>query len=127
MILRSLLRLFSYAFQALFIFVTAAMAVITRVGAPQTVNFPLLPRGGTWALAATAAIGTVILLLAVRGKAQPLYRIWSLIVLFLVVRYFFFTDFAFTPDTSGVFVALAVVLCAFTAFIGSGIKVAKPR
>jgi ABC-type branched-subunit amino acid transport system permease subunit len=103
------------------------MAVITRIGAPHTVNFSLLPWSGAWALAAAAVIGALILLLAVRGKAQSIYRLWSLIVLVLVVRYFFFTDYSYTPGTNGVFIALSIILCAVIAFFGSGIRVAKAR
>ena len=122
---RTSLRLFSYAFHALFIFVASAMAVIAMVGEPQTVNFYLLPWEGrtlVWGLLALALIGAAVLFLAVRGRAQATYRIWSLLVLALVVRYFFFSDYAFTPDTGEFTYALCLVLATLLALFGAGVK-----
>ena len=126
-VLHSLLRLFSYAFNALFVFVASAMAVITSIGQPHTLNFHLLPWQGRtllWGLVALALIGAVILMLAVRGRAQAVYRLWSLLVLALVVRYFFFSDYAFTPDSGEFTFAVGIILCAVVSFLGAGIPVA---
>ena len=120
--LRAFLRLFSYVFHALFVFVTLAMAVITLVGGPQTVNFYLLPWQGralVYGLLVLAAAGVIVLLLAVRGRTQKLYRIWSVLVLLLVVRYFFFSDYGFTPDTGEFRSALILVLGALLALAGA--------
>jgi hypothetical protein len=126
-VLHSLLRLFSYAFNALFVFVASAMAVITSIGPPHTLNFHLLPWQGRalfWGLVALALMGAVVLMLAVRGKAQPVYRLWSLLVLALMVRYFFFSGYAFTPDTGEFTFAVGIVLCAVVSLLGAGIPVA---
>ncbi|MFB3775952.1 MAG: hypothetical protein ACE141_00040 [Bryobacteraceae bacterium] len=126
-VLHSLVRLFSYAFHAFVLFIASAMAVITSASGPQTVNFDALPVPATmlpYGLAALAVVGAIILLLAVRGKAQALYRLWSLLVLALVVRFFFFGSYRFTPGAGDFTIALLVVGCAAIAFFGAGIKVA---
>jgi hypothetical protein len=120
--LGNLLRLISYAFHALFVFVASAMAVITTIGKPHTVNFYLLPWQGRtlfWGLVALALVGAVVLMLAVRGRAQAIYRLWSLLVLALVVRYFFFSNYAFTPDTGEFTWAASFVLAALLAYLGA--------
>ena len=101
------------------------MAVIAMVGEPQTVNFYLLPWEGrtlVWGLLALALIGAAVLFLAVRGRAQATYRIWSLLVLALVVRYFFFSNYSFTPDTGEFTYALCLLLATLLAVFGAGVK-----
>jgi hypothetical protein len=123
--LRALLRLFSYVFHALFVFVASVMAVLTLVSGPQTINFYLLPWQGralVYGLLALAGIGVLVLLLAVRGKMQMLYVLWSALVLGLVARYFFFTSYGFTPDTGEFTWAMIFVLAALLALLGARMK-----
>jgi hypothetical protein len=126
--MKNLLRLYSCAFHALFAFVAAGMAVISLLSGPQTLNFYLLPWTGRtliYGLSALAVIGVSILLLALRGKAQMLFLGWSLVLLALIVRYFFFSQFAFTPDTGDFKVALWLMLAAILAVVGAGVKPAR--
>ena len=126
--LGAFLRFFSYAFHALFVFVASAMAVITLASGPQTVNFYLLPWQGkalVYGLLVLAAIGVIVLLLAVRGKTQMLYVLWSVLVLGLVVRYFFFSDYGFTPDTGEFTWAMVFTLSALLALLGARMKPAS--
>ncbi len=123
--LRALLRLFSYVFHALFVFVTLAMAVITLVGGPQTVNFYLLPWQGkalVYGLLVLAAAGVIVLMLAVRGRTQRLYLIWSVLVLLLVVRYFFFSDYGYIPGTGDFTWAVVFVAAGLLALLGARMK-----
>jgi hypothetical protein len=124
-ILRPLLRLYSYAFQALFAVVALGMAVISLASGPQTINFDLLPWDGgarVYALIGLALIGVLILLMAVRGKMQMLFLAWSLLALGLVVRLFFFTPFTYYRGASEFMVVLGIVLAAALAVLGAGMK-----
>ena len=126
--LRSVLRFFSYVFHAAFAFVTLAVAVITLADGPQTINFYLLPWEGkalAYGLLILAAVGIIVLLLAVRGKTQTLYLVWSVLVLGLVVRYFCFTDYGFAPDTGEFTYAVAFMLSAVVALLGAGVTPAR--
>jgi hypothetical protein len=126
--LRSVLRFFSYVFHAAFAFVTLVMAVIALADGPQTVNFYLLPWEGkalAYGLLILAAVAVIVLLLAVRGKTQTLYLVWSVLVLGLVVRYFCFTDYGFTPDTGEFTYATVFMLGALLALLGAGVKPAR--
>ena len=135
---RKLLRVYSYFFQAAFVFVSLAMAALMLASGPQTVNFYLLP-WQTWTLTVKvsvlvglAVVGLFVLLMAVRGKLQMVYVAWSVLVLALVVRYFLLSPLGYTP-TSGGFTAvvskfggftaaLCLILAAMIAVLGASMK-----
>ena len=119
----SLLRGFSYVFHALFILVSLVMAGVLVASGKQTVSFDLLPLTGkplVYGLVALALIGAVVLLLAVRHKAQTLYVAWSVVVLALVVRFFFFSSYGYTPGSGDFNSALYVLAAAILAALGAG-------
>lgn len=123
--LRNLLRIFSYFFNGMFAAVSLAMAVLILASGPQTVNFSLLPVAGrpqAYWLIGLGLLGIVILLAAVRGKGQPLYAIWTVCALALVVRFFFFTSYSFTPGTGDYRPAVYLVFAAVLAAIGASLK-----
>jgi hypothetical protein len=124
-VLRTLLRFYSYAFHALFAFIALAVAVVSLVSGPLTVNFYLLPwsdKALVLPLIGLALAGVVVLLLAVRGKTQGLFLAWSVLLLALTVRFFFFTRFSFTPSTGDYRVALYIILAAMIAVLGACVK-----
>lgn len=140
-IVRSLLRLYSYFFQAAFVVVSLAMAVLMLVSGPQTVNFYLLP-WQTWTLTVRisvliglAVVGALVLLMAVRGKLQIVYVAWSVLVLALVTRYFLLSPLGYTPTSGGLAAvlskpggftsALLLILAAIIAVLGATMKPAE--
>jgi phosphoglycerol transferase MdoB-like AlkP superfamily enzyme len=127
-LLRTSLRYFSYAFDALFVFILMAISVVWMVSGPLTLNFYLLPWEGqalVYSLIGLALAGVFVLLMAVRGKMQWLFLSWSVLLLLLIVRYFFFSPYSFTPDTGNYKTALLIVLCAMVAVVGSWMKPAS--
>jgi len=126
--LKNLLRFYACLFHALFVAIAGGMAVMLAASGPQTLNFYLLPWQGRaliYGLIAMALVGALVLLLAVRGKAQMLFLVWSLLLLVLVVRYFFFTQFGFTPGTGEFKFALCFVVAAMVAVLGAGMSSAR--
>ncbi len=118
----SLLRAFSYVFHALFILVTLVMAGVLVASGKQSVNFDLLPLTGrpmVYGLVALALVGAVLLLLAVRHKAQMLYVAWSVFVLALVVRFFFFSSQGYVPGSGDFNAALYALAAAILAALGA--------
>ncbi len=123
--IRTLFRCYSLAFHALFIFIAAGMAVVVLASGPHTFNFFLLPwtgRAMVYGLIALALIGVAILLLAAAGKMRLLFLLWSLLVLGLIVRYFFFSPYTFTPESGQLCVALWTILASAVAVIGAGLR-----
>ncbi len=91
-------------------------------------NFYLLPWGGqalAYSLIGLALAGGFVLLMAVRGKMQGLFLGWSVLLLLLIVRYYFFSPYSFTPDTGNYKVALLIILCAMVAAVGAWVKPAS--
>jgi len=120
--IRSFLRTFSYVFHAAFAAIALVMAGVLLASGEQTVNFDLLPLTGralVQGLLALALIGLLTLLLAIRHKAQALYVVWSVVVLALVVRFYFFSSYGYTPGTGGFTTALCALAAALLALIGA--------
>ena len=127
-LLRTSLRYFSYAFSALFVFILLAVSVVWLASGPLTVNFYLLPWEGQaliYSLMGLALVGGFVLLMAVRGKTQGLFVGWSVLLLLLILRYYFFSPYSFTPDTGNYRVALLIILCAMVAAVGAWVKPAS--
>ncbi|RPI19902.1 MAG: hypothetical protein EHM65_00935 [Acidobacteriales bacterium] len=124
--IRTLFRCYSLAFHALFVFIAAGMAVVMLASGPHTINFFLLPWTSdaslVYGLIALALIGVTILLLAARGKMRLLFLLWSLLVLGLIVRYFFFSQYTFTPQSGELRFALLAILASAVAVIGAGLR-----
>jgi len=120
-----LFRIYAYFFHALFICAALVMAAISLASGPHTLNFYLLPWEGKaliYGLVALALIGAAILLLATRGRSWLLFAGWSILVFVLVVRYFFFSPFTFTPGTGDYLPALGIILAALLATVGASLK-----
>ncbi len=121
--IRWLLRGFSYLFHALFITVSLVMAGVILLSGQQTVNFDFLPgltgRPLVYGLVGVALIGIVVLMLAVRHKAQGLYVVWSLVVMLLVVRFFFMSSYGYTPGSGDFNTALYASAAAVLAALGA--------
>lgn len=127
-LLRTSLRCFSYAFSALFVFILVAVAIVWLASGPLTVNFYLLPWGGqalVYSLVGLALAGAFVLLMAMRGQMQGLFLGWSVLLMLLTVRYYFFTPFSFTPETGDYKTALLVILGSMVAVVGAWMKPAS--
>jgi hypothetical protein len=95
--MKALLRTFSYFFHgllALFLLAIALVALSSR----EPLHLPMLPWHGQalsyWLLGCGAA-GLVLVFLAVRGAWRGLFFLWSLAVLVVMVRGFFFSSYHF--------------------------------
>jgi len=127
---RRILRLYSLAFNALFVLVTLGIVLVVLLSRPSTVNFYLLPwEGGAliYGLSVLAIIGLVVLLFAWRGQMQGLFILWSIVVLALIVRYFFFSPFRFSQDTAQLLTALGIMLASLLAAVGAAMKPGRDR
>jgi hypothetical protein len=124
-ILRRIIRLYSYAFSILCVLCVLALSVIILASGSVTVNFYLLPWEGKallYSMVGLALAGLAVVLLTWQGKMQKLFLVWSLLVFFLIVRYFFFTPNSFTPDSGEFKFALCIVLAAAVAAAGAALK-----
>jgi len=98
------------------------MAGVLLLSGPQAVNFDFLPLTGNalaYGLAALALVGAIVLLLAVRHKAQALYVGWSVVVAALIVRFFLFSSYGYVPDSGDFLYALYGLAAALAALLGA--------
>lgn len=121
-VLDTLLRWFALLFHALFAVALLLLAVISAFSPPHELRFPVLPWTGRQlvvGLATLGVLGMVVVWAAARGKARLLWLVWSVVVLVLVVRGYWFSDYRFVPDSSQLRTALLVVLGAALGVVGA--------
>lgn len=119
---RTLLRLYSYFFHGLFALFLLGIAAVSLTSGGTTFRFHLLPwEGKTLAywLIGLALIGIFFVLMAMKGALRSLFFFWSLIVLVLVVRGYFFSGYAFVPGSSQLYAAFWFILAAALASLGA--------
>jgi hypothetical protein len=106
----------------MFAVVALIKGVLILTSGPQSVNYPLLPFSNkvlAYVLIGLAVGGALILLAAVHCKAKTLYLGWSVLVLFIVIRYFFFSDYGFSEGSGEFTNSLYVVAAAAMAALGA--------
>lgn len=91
------MRLFSYLFHGLLTLFLLGLAV-AALSSGQSLRLEMLPWQGrelTWWLLAAALAGLASVVLAIWGKWRPLFFLWSLAVLGMMARGFFFSHYWF--------------------------------
>lgn len=104
------------------------LSVVSFLTGAHSFEFPIVPwTGGTLAyvLLALAVIGVIIVLLAMRGAARLVFFVWSLLVLAMIVRGYFFSYYTFVPGSGQFQTALCILAAAAIAAIGARLE-AKP-
>lgn len=95
--LRVLMRVFSYAFHGILTLFLLGIAVMA-LSSGQPLQLAMLPWQGqtlTWWLLCGAAVGLLSVVLAIFRRWRPLFFLWSLVVLAVMTRGFFFSHYYF--------------------------------
>jgi sulfite exporter TauE/SafE len=119
---RTLLRFYSYFFHGLFALFLLGVAAVSLTSEGTTFRFHLLPwEGRTLAywLIGLALIGIFFVVMAMKGTLRSLFFFWSLFVLVLVVRAYFFSGYSFVPGSSQLYTAFWSILAAALASLGA--------
>ena len=123
--LRSLLGLYSYLFHGLFAIFLLGISLISLTSGNATFRFPILLWEGEvlayWLIGLSVA-GILLVLLAMKGIMRPAFFFWSLLVLGLVLRGYFFSNYVFVPGTSQLTTALWLVLATLLAVVGAKLQ-----
>jgi len=91
------MRMFSYLFHGLLTLFLLALSVVA-LSSGQSLQLDMLPWQGrplTWWLLGAAVAGLISLILAMRRVWRPLFFLWSLAVLWMIARGFFFSHYYF--------------------------------
>jgi len=115
---RTLLRLFSYLFHGLLALFLLAVSGFALASGTPSLELGMLPWTGLLLVRVVfgaALAGLIAVVLALAGKWRFLFLLWSLAVVVLLIRGYFFTGYHFQPGgfsrasllTIGSLVALA--------------------
>ncbi len=120
-VVTALLRFLSYLYHGLLALVLLALgAVLTIAGAGNSVRLDMLPWTGStviWVLLLSGIFGLFTVVLAIKGKARPLFFLWALLVTIFLVKGYFLSSYHFGPDEFSKVVYL--VLGSFVALLGA--------
>jgi len=119
---RSLLRSYSILFNALFALSLLAVSAVSLLGPPNSFQLHILPWEGrklAYAILALAVAGILVALWAFFGTARKILFLWTLLVLALIIRGFFFSPHSFVPGSGQIWTALALTLAAALAVLGA--------
>lgn len=122
---RSLFGIYSYLFHGLFALFLLGVAVASITSGANTLQFYVLPWEGTtlaYLMIGLAGLGIFCVLMAMRGALRSLFFLWTLVVLALIVRGFFFTRHTFVPDTDEFATAMWLILAALLACVGARLQ-----
>jgi hypothetical protein len=120
-VVSAILRFLAYLYHGLLALLLLALGtVLTLANAGNSVHLDMLPWSGSAAVTALllgGILGLVIVILAIRGVLRPLFFLWALVIVILMIKGYFLSGYRFTPDE---FDRVAYGLIgAFIALIGA--------
>lgn len=117
----SLLRAFSYIFHLILALFFLAISVVALLAGQHNLSLRMLPwrgEGLTLWLLGLSLFAILAVVLAVSGRVRLLFTLWTVVVLILMVRGFFLTNYHFSGP-SGARDAVLLTAGALAAFFGS--------
>jgi hypothetical protein len=115
------MRIYSYLFEAALALVMLALSVVAWLSG-HPLNIWVLPWQGdtlTTVMFAAGLGGLIITLMAVRRLLPILFVLWSVTVVVMLVRGFFFSSYTFGPMATSLTTALLLIAAALLAALGS--------
>lgn len=123
--LRALMRIFSYFYHALLTLFLLALSMLALTSG-QSLHLDMLPWTGdslTYWLLFSALAGLILVILAIRRTLRPLFFVWSLAVLLMMIRGFFFSSYHFAGRQDflrALYLTVGAVIAAFGAWFQAG-------
>ena len=125
-ILQAILGIYSYLFHGLFALFLLGISFVSLTSGSGMFRFHLLPLEGKilacW-LIGLAVTGILLVLLAMKGTLRSVFFVWTLVVLALVLRGFFFSGYSFARGTTQLTTAVWMILAALLAVVGARLQV----
>jgi hypothetical protein len=119
-VVKALLRFLSYLFHGLLCLLLLAMSGLAMAGGAATLNLGMIAWTGattTYILFLCALFGLTTVVLAIRGLLRPLFFLWSLVVVIVLVKGYFLTGYHFEPG--GINTALYLIAGSLIALLGA--------
>jgi peptidoglycan/LPS O-acetylase OafA/YrhL len=122
------MRIYSFVFHIFLGVVMMAVGLVSGTGGQHNLQIRFLPWQGTtlrYCLLGLGFAALVITALAVRRVVPALFALWSLAVLVMLVRGYFFSSYSF--GLGGIRTALLFVAAALLAFVGAALQALPKR
>ena len=123
MILKAIMRYFSYLFHAVLALSLVLLSGIAITSGVGSLRLGMLPWSGdtlNYVLFFGALVGLLTVLLAMKGVLRFLFLIWAFLVFVLLVKGYIFSRYSFQPNEFRIaaFLILASLLSVFGAWFG---------
>ena len=128
MILKAIMRYFSYVFHLLLASFLIAVSGLAMASGGGDLRLRMLPWEGDTLeriLLIGAIVGLVIVILAMRGALRILFLIWSFLVFVLLVKGYIFSSYKFQPNEFRT--ALYLIAASFIALFGAWFQLQRTR
>jgi hypothetical protein len=100
-VVSAILRFLAYLYHGLLALLMLALGtVLTLANAGNSVRLDMLPWSGSnavWALLIGGILGLLLVILAIRGILRPLFFLWALVIVILMIKGYFLSGYRFTP------------------------------
>ena len=122
-VLKALLRFLSYLYHGLLCLILVAMSGLAIVAGAPSLHLEMLPWTGSTLLYAMffgGLFGLATVILAIKGSLRPLFFLWSLVVVILLVKGYLLSSYHFSPGEFSK--VLYLIVGSFIALIGSWLQ-----
>jgi hypothetical protein len=126
-VVKALLRFVSYVFHGLLCIGLFVFSVLLFVSGSPLVKLDMLPWAGStllYVLLGGSLLGLLILFLALRGTLRFLFFLWSVAVVYLIVKGYYLSGYRFTPGEPQT--VLYLFIGSLVALIGSVFVMTRP-
>jgi len=99
-IVKALLSFLSYVYHGLLCLVVLALSGLAMAAGAKSLELGMLPWTGTtllYTLLFGALFGLLTVILAIKGTMRPLFFLWSLAVMLLMIKGYIFSGYHFSP------------------------------
>ena len=125
-VIKALLSFLGYVFHGLLCLILFAMSGLAMAAGAQTLQLGMLPLTGSTLLYAVffgALFGLVTVILAIQGRVRPLFFVWSLVVMLLLLKGYIFSGYRFSPGEFPM--AMCLIVGSMIALIGSWVQMGR--
>ena len=99
-VIKALLSFLSYVYHGLLCLVILALTCLAMAAGAKSLELGMLPWTGTtllYVLLFGALFGLLTVVLAIKGTLRPLFFLWSLVVMLLLIKGYIFSGYHFAP------------------------------
>ena len=128
MILKAVMRYFSYIFHTLLALFLIAISGLAMASGGGDLHLRMLPWEGDTlerVVFAGAVVGLATVILAIRGVLRILFLIWSFLVFVLLVKGYIFSSYKFQPNEFRT--ALYLIAASFIALFGAWFQLQRTQ